>query len=69
VLEHVRVVVEAQQQRTDGVFAALVPAEASHHAVGRAHMLDLQHCTLPGAVRSVGALRHDAVEPGAFECP
>ena len=53
VVQHAVIVVEAEQQRADGVLAALVPAEAGDHAVGGARVLDLEHRAL---ARLVGAL-------------
>ena len=54
VLELAGVVPQAQQQRADhGAGAVLVPAEAGHHAIGGAQVLDLGHLALAGQVAQV----------------
>ena len=59
---------EAEQQRADQrPRPVLVPAEAGHHAVGGALVLDLRHRPLAGLVGRVGALRDHAIQPGALE--
>ena len=61
-------VVEAEEQRADGVpLAALVPAEAGDDAIAFALVLHLQHDALVGLVGARGGLGHDAVEAGALE--
>src|SRR3972149_6028998 len=57
VVQRARVVEEAEQQRPDErAWTVLVPAEAGHHAVRRALVLDLRHGTSAGLVRRVGRL-------------
>ena len=67
VLQLAAVIVEAEEQRADRVLTCLVPAEASHDAVGGARVLDLDHRALTGLVRELGRLRDDAVQPRALE--
>ncbi len=67
VLKAAAIVIEAEQQRPDPVLPALVPAEAGHHAIGRARVLDLEHRALARLVGAVSGLRDDAVEARAFE--
>jgi hypothetical protein len=47
-LQHVVVVVEAEQQRADDAFALLVPAKTRDDAIGGAHVLHLEHRALAG---------------------
>ena len=62
------VVPQAQQERSDQrARPVLVPAEARHHAIGGAQMLDLGHLALAGQVAQVVTLGHHAVQPGALE--
>src|SRR6185436_13782622 len=62
------VVVEAEQERAEQrALALLVEAEACHHALGGALVLDLEHGALAGLVRLLGALGDHAVEAGALE--
>src|SRR5919198_913253 len=68
VLQPVLLVVEAEQQRADHR-AALVPAEAGHHAVGGPLVLDLEHHPLVGQVGQVTGLGHHPVKAGALEQP
>ena len=67
VMQHAGIVVQAEQQRADGVGAVLVPAEAGDDAVGAARVLDLQHRALARLIDRRFELRDDAVEAGAFE--
>ena len=60
------VVVQAEQQRADHR-AGLVPAEAGHHRVRGAGVLDLEHQPLARLVRQVGRLDDQPVQPGALE--
>src|SRR5438552_5658315 len=67
VVQQSGVVVEPEEQRAD-LAARLRVAEAAHHAVDRAHALDLAHGrSLPGRVGRVRALGHNAVEPARAE--
>src|SRR5688500_18168146 len=61
------VVVETQEQRADGVRAALVPSETGDDAVGGARVLYLEHRALAGHVRLIVRLCNDTIEPCAFE--
>src|SRR5207253_11181629 len=57
-----------EEQRADQLAPALlVPAEARHDAVGRAHVLDLDHHALAGLVEARLVLGDHPVEPGALE--
>ena len=59
---------EAEEQRADQrPGPVLVPAEAGHHAVGGADVLDLRHRSLAGLVGRIGALRDHPVQPRALE--
>src|SRR5205823_4107635 len=66
-LEHVGVIVKAEQERAHGIRAALVPAEARYHAVGGARVLYLDHGALAWLVSKPGGLGDDAVEACALE--
>ena len=62
------VIEEPEQQRSDvRARTVLVPAEPGHDAIGCALVLDLEHRPLARLVRRVEPLRHDPVEPRAFE--
>ena len=68
VLEPAFLVVEAEEQRSDCRFAAiLVPAEAGDDAIAVALVLHLQHDPLPGFVDARNLLRHHAVEARPLE--
>jgi len=68
VLENLRVVVKAEEKRTDRLACCLfVPAEASDDAVAVALMLDLEHDALVGLICEVEGLGNDPVKTGALE--
>src|SRR5207249_6675678 len=68
VVQRAQGVVEAEQKRADELArTVLVPAEAAHHAVRGAGMLDLDHRALARLVGRGLVLGDDAVEPGALE--
>src|SRR5690348_1553256 len=66
-LEHAAVVIETEQERAHRILAALVPAKSRHDAVGRACMLDLDHCALAWQVSARLQLCNHAIEAGTFE--
>src|SRR5436190_19440231 len=66
-LQRAVVVIQAEQKRSDGVLAALMPAKSGDHAVGGARVFDLEHRALARLIGGVSGFRHDAVEPGPFE--
>ncbi len=66
-LQDARIVVQAEEQRTDRIASALVPAKAGDDAVGGARELHLDHRALPRLISEAGGLGDDAVEPGALE--
>src|SRR5215467_11467059 len=59
--------VQAEQQRADRLVAGLVRAVPSHHAVGGALVLDLEHDPLVRLVPAVQRLGDEPVQPGALE--
>src|SRR5207249_401795 len=68
VLERALVVVEPEKERADELAPALlVPAEPRHHAVGGAHVLDLDHHTLARCVDARLVLGDHPVEAGTLE--
>ena len=68
VLEGAAIVVEAQQQRSDGrAFAFFVPAETGDDAVAVALVLDFEHHALVRLVGTSDGLGDDTVETGAFK--
>ncbi len=67
-LQRTACVIQAEQQGTDRfALAILVPAEAGHHAVAVALVLDLQHGAFVRLVDAVDRLRHHAVQARAFK--
>src|SRR5262249_42803043 len=70
VVETPGVVVQTEQQRTDGrVLPILVPAEPGDDAIALALVLHLEHHALVRLVRAVFWLRHHAIEPCPLEPP
>src|SRR5262249_17247668 len=68
VVEITRLVVQPEEEGADELARpALVPAEARHHAVGRARVLHLDHHALAGLVRRALVLGDDPVETRALE--
>jgi hypothetical protein len=65
--EHPSVVVEPEQERPDGIRAALVEPVPGHDAVGGALVLDLEHHTPVLLVGPLKRLRHHPVEPRPLE--
>src|SRR4051812_14463290 len=66
-LQHAGVVIESEQQRTDGLVGALVPTEACDYALGCAGMLHLDHGPLAGLIDALRRLGNYAVEARALE--
>jgi hypothetical protein len=67
-MQHTVAVIQPEQQRSyRAFFLALVPAQARDDAVCGAQVFDLHHRPHTRTVRSLRALRDDAVEPRAFE--
>src|SRR5437763_7603103 len=69
VVQHARLVVEAEQERTDQLagLAVDVPAQSREHAVGGAQVLVLEQNALAGRVRLVHRLADHTVQPGALD--
>jgi hypothetical protein len=67
VMQHARVVIEAQQQGANQPGGAFVPAKAADHTVCGPNVLDLQHDPFAGRIRQLGAFRNDAIQTRAFE--
>lgn len=68
VLQRSRIVVKAEEQRSDGgTLTFPVPAEAGDDAIAVALMFDLEHHALVRLVSSCDGLGDDAVEACAFE--
>src|SRR4051794_35339944 len=68
VMERSLVVVESEQERADSRFLpSFVPSKPGDDAVAVALVLHFQHDALVRFVNAGRALRHDAVESGAFE--
>ena len=67
-LELAGVVPQPEQQRADHrARSVLVPAEARHHAVRGAQVLDLGHLALAGQVAQLGALGDHPIQAGSLE--
>src|SRR5438105_853742 len=68
VVQRARVVIESEQQRTDGGFLGVfMPSEASHDAIAIALMFNLEHYALVRLIRPGLRFRDHSVEPGALE--
>src|SRR5688572_27140726 len=66
-VQYLPVVIEPEQQRSDGVPAALVPAEPGDHALRRSRVFDLDHRALARLIGEIRRFRDYAVETRAFE--
>jgi hypothetical protein len=67
VMQHAFVIVQPEEQRTDGIGDTLVPAKTGDDAVGRPRVLDLEHRALPRLIGCDFGLGDDAIESRALE--
>jgi hypothetical protein len=66
-VELAAVVIESKQQRSDRVFAALVPAKTGEHTIGSARVLHFDHRAFARLIRRIHGLCNHAVKACALE--